>query len=325
MEINSAFSNIAEFNSIDPGWYNEGRKQVGLLAKSVDMPRFTMSNETLNQYNKKVVVQSKINYSPVSIAFHDDMSNITTNLWKNYYQYYYADSRYNSNTSIPEAYKNTQFSNKAYAYGLNNKQTVPFFTSITIYMLNRRQYNSVKLINPIITEWAHDQLDQTQSNKLLSNKMTVSYEAVYYNTKNTRITKSTPGFQNTNYDNSPSPLSVAGKGGSSLFGEGGMIAGATDIFGSVSDGLENGFSALDVLSIAVKGNNLVKNAQKLTKQGITQEAYSIVSSTFSDTIKGAKADPNSVLNKRTSSPASVQINGTTDTRSTTTTSKSELK
>jgi hypothetical protein len=82
------------FQSIDNTWYNRSKGKLGLLAKSADQPRFSIATETLNQYNKKTVVQNKITYNPVSITFHDDMDNIITDLWKNYYQYYFADSRY---------------------------------------------------------------------------------------------------------------------------------------------------------------------------------------------------------------------------------------
>ena len=74
----------AEFQT----WYARYNGSVGLLAKQVDLPKFTVETETLNQYNKKTIIQKRINYNPISITFHDDMANATTNLWKSYYQYY---------------------------------------------------------------------------------------------------------------------------------------------------------------------------------------------------------------------------------------------
>ena len=82
-------------------WLTRHRGVVGLLAKAVDLPRFTVQTETLNQYNKKTIVQKQINYTPVAISFHDDMANATTDLWKHYYQYYYADSLDSSKLSVP--------------------------------------------------------------------------------------------------------------------------------------------------------------------------------------------------------------------------------
>ena len=171
----------AEFQA----WYTRYGGQVGLLAKTADMPKFNIETEVLNQYNKKTVIQKKINYTALGITFHDDMANATTNLWKSYYQYYYADSlsaiSSGVSSSIIPKYFDKKYNNYNYeTYGLNNSQSVPFFSSIDIYQLNRKKYTSVKLVNPIIKEWSHDVLDQTQGNKMLSSKMTVDLDSARF-------------------------------------------------------------------------------------------------------------------------------------------------
>ena len=271
------------FATLDDSWYQRSRGKLGLLAKSADLPRFSIATETLNQYNKKTVVQSKITYNPISITFHDDMDNIITDLWKNYYQYYYADSRYTGFNSLsktmaqtPEAYQHlSEYQNRAYAYGLNNGQTEPFFSYIKIFLLNRRKYSSVTLVNPIITEWAHSQLDQTSGNRLLDAKMTVAYEAVYYDTKNSPVTKTEPGFNAIHYDNAPSPLSAYGGGTKGL---GGLLNGSADILGVFNK--EGPLSVGDILQVAVSTRNVVENAKKITEVGLKQEVYSLVTSSL---------------------------------------------
>jgi hypothetical protein len=166
-------------------WHNTYRGSVGLLAKQVDLPKFTMQTEILNQYNRKVVVQKQLTYSPVSITFHDDMANATTNMWKHYYQYNIADSVTVGNTSGSK-FQDTKYKDyidpKNSFYGLSNGQQtrIPFFTSIDIYQLHKQRFTSFKLVNPVIKEWAHDQLDQTQGNKMLTSKMTLDFETVIY-------------------------------------------------------------------------------------------------------------------------------------------------
>lgn len=277
------------FPAIDESWYKRSRGKLGLLAKTVDLPRFSIATETLNQYNKKTVVQSKITYNPINITFHDDMDNIITDLWKNYYQYYYADSRYTgfnslsrTGSSIPEAYKNlSEYSNRAYAYGLNNGQTEPFFSYITVFLLNRRRYSAITLINPIITEWAHAQLDQSNGTKLLDSRMTVSYEAVYYDTLNRQVTKSQPGFNEVHYDNTPSPLSTFGNGRRGL---GGLLNGASDVLGIFDK--EGPLSVGDILNAAIGTKNVIQNARALTRTGVRQELYSITNSVFANAARG---------------------------------------
>ena len=64
---------------------------LSLAVKTIDLPKYNITTDTLNQYNRKRVVQTKINYDPVKITFHDDQSDLIRNMWYNYYSYYYKD------------------------------------------------------------------------------------------------------------------------------------------------------------------------------------------------------------------------------------------
>jgi hypothetical protein len=289
----------AEFQT----WYTRYGGSVGLLAKQADLPKFTVETETLNQYNKKTVVQKRINYGSISITFHDDMANATTNLWKSYYQYYYADSLGASNaginTSILPKYVDNKYSDYVdTAYGLNNGQTVPFFTSIDVYQLNRQQYTSFKIVNPMVKEWAHDQLDQTQGGRLLTSKLTLDYETVIYDTSPTNYTSlQNPGFAADHYDNTPSPLSIGGQGTNSILGPGGILAGASAVFGGLSN--IGTASPLSILNTAIQGANLIRNAGNISSAGIAQEASGLLTG---------------VLNNISATPAAVKLpNGTYST------------
>ena len=253
-------------------WINRGSSDVGFLVKKIDLPRFSIANETINQYNKKTVVQTGIKYNPINMEFHDDNSDITNGLWTNYYKYYYADSVYGDSASgIKTAFNNNSSGSKYgrtdYPYGLNNGQSDPFFTDISIYVLHQHRFTKIKLINPIVTEWGHDNLDQENGLKLMSNKMSVAYENVTYSSG--KIKKNADGSQFTavHYDNTPSPLSIGGNGSNTLFGPGGVIAGADSVFESISEG--------NFLAAAIQGVTTVRNARNLTAASLRTEAYSI--------------------------------------------------
>jgi len=251
-------------------WKNSGLSDIGLLVKRVDMPKFGIETETINQYNRKTVVQTKIKYNPITIDFHDDNSNITLGLWKNYYNYYYADGK------TASTYTDTKYGTTDYAYGLNNNQNSgAFFNKIHLYVMSQGKFTKITLINPMVTEWAHDGLDQADATKILSNKMTVAYEAVKYEqgviSKNSEAREFTALY----YDNSPSPLRVAGNG--SLFGVGGALSGAADVFGSLSDG--------DYLGAVLQGADLAKSVSQLSKDGLAQEGYSILKGVLGDISK----------------------------------------
>jgi hypothetical protein len=266
------------------GVLSNGKNQnleAGMLVKAVDLPKFTIQTEQLNQYNRRTNIQTKINYSPVTINFHDDMSNTTNELWQSYFRYYYADGTYASasspttdsvNGATNPAYGNTKYSPTTpvppNAYGLNNNQGEPFFRAIILYQLNKSVFNSYILINPLVTSWDHAHLDQT-SNSLSENKMAVQYETVFYG-KGKVKRDNPPGFATFHYDTTPSPLSIQGGGTGTLFGPGGIIAGAEELFGGSDTG------PTSILGTALGVANLVGNAGKLNAAGIKAEGYSML-------------------------------------------------
>jgi len=286
----------------DQQWANQQRvSELGMLVKAADLPKFQVQTETMNQYNRKTVIQKGITYNPVSLSLHDDQSNVVHNMWLNYFRYYYADSTWGGTGPIgtakdntPGAYQNNKYlpSNDLFTptdYGMNSKLVIaPFFRSITIYQLNRKVFTSYKLVNPMITAWEHDKLDQSAGSKLAESKMNVAYETVFYGAG--QVKKDTPsGFAIFHYDTSPSPLSLAGGGNNSIFGPGGVIPGALDIFGDVSNILNpnQSTSPLGVLGTVIKGTNLIRNVKGITKESLRAEGYKIINNTLRNVAQGS--------------------------------------
>ena len=299
-------------------WKTQYGGFVGVLAKQVGLPKFSVETETLNQYNRAVVIQKKIKYSPTDITFHDDSANATTNLWKYYYEYYYADSISNSaSVNIPEVlpkYQNTKYNvytDSNLRYGLNNLQTVPFFTSIDIYQLHQHKFTTIRLINPIIKSWDHGVMDQSQGNTLVTSKMVVEFETVTYSTVLTNIsTKTNPGFASPKYDSTPSPLSIGGVGTNNVFGPLGVIAGSSSVLGDLSNA--GNLSALDLLKTGINAASLAKNIKNVNMQSITAEGYSLVNSTLSNLAASPSAvnGPNGSLTsgiQQAVSPAGINL------------------
>ena len=159
----------------------EWRDDLGFLAKKVDLPKFKIGTHTVNQYNRKVNVQTKLTYEPISIDFHDDNSEITSLLWRLYYEYYYADAR-NQNGLFGEAFKgDTKYKDSFdYGYKPDPAQQKSFFQSIDIFVLHQGNFSQYSISNPIVTQWDHDQLDQAQAQKVLTNKISFAYDSVAY-------------------------------------------------------------------------------------------------------------------------------------------------
>jgi len=184
------------------------KNEINMLVKSTDLPKYSVSTELLNQYNRKKVVQFTHKPDPINIKFHDDNMSLISQLWWNYYTYYFADS---NSADVGGAYDRNamrSFSFTPASYGLDNNSTIPFFNYIKLYQLARHEFICYTLINPVITSWAHGNVSYAD-NGTNEQSMTLQYESVAYTTGNI-LTEPPEGFAVEHYDLTPSPLTGSG-------------------------------------------------------------------------------------------------------------------
>ena len=256
--------------------FPEGDKSsLSLLVKTIQLPSFSIDTETLNQYNRKRVIQKKINYQPVQVEFHDDGGDLSRNMWYNYYSYYYKDSNQqygsasNQNGSIGavanepgfaygnrDIYANNRtvndwgFIGEAYDQGNAGGPGVgsggdqssgkpPFFRDITIYGMDQHKFASYVLINPLIKTWDHDTYSYAESGGIMSNKMTIEYETVKYYSGaigGSRPDTNVKGFADpAHYDNIRSSLARPGST-RSVLGQGGLLDAGVGIVEDLQSG-----------------------------------------------------------------------------------------
>jgi len=192
---NSATSNVFRF-----------QKELGVLVKSADLPSFRASVENKQQYNRKKNVQTRVDYEDCRITFHDDNTGVTRALLEEYYRYYFVDANKVTN-GVDGAYgPRDKYFARVPSYGLDNSKRNPFFKSITIYQLSRRNWVAYTLVNPLLTAWDHGDVNSNGS-EFNENTMSVAYEAVQY-TSGTVAGDTPAGFadQSVGYDVTPSPL-----------------------------------------------------------------------------------------------------------------------
>jgi hypothetical protein len=238
---------------------------LSYVVKTVDLPKFTVDTETLNQYNRKRVIQTKINYDPISIVFHDDGGDVVRNMWYNYFAYYYKDpnqkylNENNQNGSLGAS------ANRTAGFGYNNRDIYsddrivndwgyigesfndgtssasgkpPFFRDIRIFGFDQHKFAEYVLINPLITNWNHDQYNYSEGGGIMQNTMTIAYETVKYysGAAGTAASGAVPGFANpSHYDTTPSALARPGST-STIFGQGGLL----DAAGGIVEDLQSG-------------------------------------------------------------------------------------
>lgn len=209
-------------------------RELGLLVKSVSLPKFTIDTKKYNSYNRPDYVQTKINYDPVTISFHDDSANVIRNFWFDYFNYYYRDSDYQQELyGIEHKYQTTRPSDK-WGYSPRLAANAPrYINAIRIYSLHQKHFSEYVLINPIIKSFRHGE-HSAGNTEPMGHEMTIEYESVLYFYGST-TPSNVKGFAELHYDNMPSPLTPAGGGTKSILGAGGLLDTASDVIKDVKD------------------------------------------------------------------------------------------
>ena len=271
--------NVQQIPALRGAISNDDIVTYSYLVKTTDLPKYTIANDTLNQYNRKRIIQTKIDYDPINMTFHDDGGDNSRNLWYNYFKYYYKDpsQKYlnveNTNGSIGKAanYQAGFGYNSRDIYDANRIGNVndwgyvgetyndgtqsasgkpPFFRDIRITGLDQHKFAQYVLINPLITNWSHDQYDYSQGSGIMQNSMTIKYETVKYYSgalSGSKPDVNVQGFADpAHYDIKKSPLARPGST-ASIFGQGGIL----DTAEGIIDDLESG-SVLGVIGAIQK-------------------------------------------------------------------------
>ena len=242
---------------------DETKREISMLVKSADLPTYSFDVTTMNQYNRHRNIQSKLNFNPINIRLHDDMSDITRNMWYAYMDYYYTDQAYENYATY--RFKDTYGPRVARMFGYERAHEAPFFDDIRIYSIYEKKFTEYTLINPMITNFNHDSHDHSQSD-ILENSMQLNYELVKYATGYIGGVGSPTGFGDLHYDKEASPLSPSGGGSTSLFGVGGLFQSA----GQITEDLASGKFG----SAAIQGLRTVQNFQNVDlKDFVRQEAF----------------------------------------------------
>lgn len=280
--------NTQEIPALKGAFGDQDVTNLSMVVKTADLPKYNIQTETLNQYNRKRVIQTKLNYEPVTLTFHDDGGDVVRNMWYQYYSYYYKDptqqygSPNNTNGSVGasanrqagfgynarDIYNDQRVGNvndwgyigESFSDGTNSVVSggtgkPPFFRDIRIYGLDQHKFAEYILINPIITNWNHDQYDYAQGAGTMQNTMTIAYETVKYSSgavSGARPDVNIKGFADpAHYDTTRSPIAREGSQ-ATIFGQAGLLDTASGILEDLSSG-----SVLGLIGAAQKASTAV--------------------------------------------------------------------
>lgn len=260
-KYNFLFHVAFDINSSISRMPNIEKLQLGMLVKSVQLPKYTIENKVYNAYNRPNIVQSKLKYDPIQITFHDDSADVVRDFWYDYMSHYYRDSDYSPTLyQQPTKYNAQQTKHWGYqpAKYATNGSVERILNYIKVYSLHQKRFTEYILVNPTITSFSHGQHSQSE-NGFLENTMTVSYETVLYNYGTIAVGGEPDGFATLNYDKTPSPLTPAGGGTTSLLGQGGLLDAANGIGKSLAPNADGSVNPLGVLNAGVTGLRAFNN------------------------------------------------------------------
>lgn len=318
--------NLAEIPFLRGAFGNDDITNLSLAVKTIDLPKYNIEVETLNQYNRKRIIQKKLNYEPINVTFHDTSGDLIRKMWYYYMNYYYKDSsqRYldpnNTNGSngadvqrqagfgynARDIYAKERVGNvndwgfigEAFNDGSTNGVAggkPAFFRDIRIYGMDQRKFAEYILINPLITSWSHDQYNYAEGAGTMQNTMSIAYETVKYYSGAVGRSQSggdpnVQGFAtDAHYDKTLSPIARPGSN-ATVFGQGGLLETGAGIIGDLQSG-----SVLGLIGAAQKAARLNRTFKNKDIKAIAKsEAVALGTETLK---QGLPAATRAVANK----------------------------
>jgi hypothetical protein len=296
-------SAITDSNGVNSGL------DFGFNVKSAELPKITAKTEDLTQYNKKRVIHTGYDTSPVTIVLNDTVKGTARKLWQSYLRNTFADF----NHSDPSAWNSDTLQSTMLGDNIGFGFVTPdkdgafgesaryYFETIEIYQVFGGTFTTTTLVNPRIQQFDADTLDY-EDMAPMTFRMQLTYEAVLYkelqrlsdNRELYDIFRDTEGFGGDPYEPIDTGLGFLGGLGSQIndiandvFTVGNAVADVAGFFGGqkakagVGGVLQQLSSTLSfgtqVAGLAGAASASIRNAKSIVKGGVTlKEAGSLL-------------------------------------------------
>lgn len=179
-------------------FYNDSsyfRTQIGSLVRRASLPEVTFKTETKNQYNKKKIINTGVEYSPINITVLDTVNNEWLTLLMKYYSYHYMNGRNEEYFDRdlggdPTAYLSEQiyagskFGSKGWTSsgfdsnksGYNINVAPYFFERIDMVLYHGNRGVQYSMLRPVLTSFKTGEIDYSSSD-LMNFDLTFEYES----------------------------------------------------------------------------------------------------------------------------------------------------
>ncbi|MBB22949.1 MAG: hypothetical protein CMN04_08730 [Roseibacillus sp.] len=155
------------------------RDRLHFLCHTVEGPKFQIQQDVINQYNRKRVINRKVDYDPLSLRMYDTVDGLALKFVKMLYEFEFQNARLYSTTgtgrgrSTDASKDNFQESiltnenqfKKGHNFGMRAQpnHTHRLIKSIDLYQLAGTFWSRAKMIHPRLSRMDMDQFDYSSS------------------------------------------------------------------------------------------------------------------------------------------------------------------
>ena len=164
---------------------------ISFLVKYIDKPKITPTVEEIHQYNKRRLIHTGLTYDPVSIRFHDSVSDGALHFWQDYFQWYFADGRGKDTNSWLYDQTNPDMRGDDWGFSPNDAYsssfTNNFLTEMKLWQFWGGYYTAMSFVNPKIITFDHDANDYSEGAIGSEITLQMRYEGVVYHAEKESI------------------------------------------------------------------------------------------------------------------------------------------
>lgn len=170
----------------------EFRNTIGSLVRTAELPSVEFKTETRNSYNRKNIVNTGVEYSPISMTVYDTVGNEWLTVLMKYFSYHYMNPRNKGDFQDRDLDGSRRQNNAQEAIGSNfgptsvwdsNKAgydpniTAKFFERIDFVLYHGGQGVQYSIFNPVLTGFKPSEIDYSDNTGFRDFQLNFQYES----------------------------------------------------------------------------------------------------------------------------------------------------
>tara|TARA_B100000989_G_scaffold156330_2_gene116695 strand:+ start:13437 stop:14507 length:1071 start_codon:yes stop_codon:yes gene_type:complete len=201
------FTDPDDFLSEKLSYLKEFKDRLHFLCNTVDGPKFQIQQDVLNQYNRKRVINRKVDYDPLTVRMYDTVDGLGMKFARTLYEFEFQNARlyktkaggadlnhqedhnYNQSVLVPSS----RFVD-SHHFGIQSKKYFHrLLKSIDLYQMAGGTYSKVRMIHPRISRMDMDTFSY-ESSTPVNISLAFTYENLVFEETNVKLDGSDPEY-----------------------------------------------------------------------------------------------------------------------------------